>query len=90
MNNRRRWIGLLLSICFIVTLLSAVSVPASAANASSKNKDVDQNAWYVPYIDYVVEHGLMAGNSATAFAPMAVSHVRNMCRSCMHWQRNPR
>ena len=36
----------------------------------SKNfTDVDTNAWYHEYVDYVVENGMMAGVSATAFQP---------------------
>lgn len=31
--------------------------------------DVEPNAWYHEAVDYVVEHGIMAGVSATAFQP---------------------
>lgn len=67
--KKRKYISVLVSICIIVALLPAFAIPSRAANASAKYKDVDQSAWYVPYIDYVVEHGLMTGNSSTSFAP---------------------
>lgn len=36
----------------------------------SKNfMDVNTNAWYHEYVDYVVENGIMAGVSATSFQP---------------------
>ena len=69
MGKARKWTGVLLSICLVITLLPIFSPPASAANASAKFKDVDQKAWYVPYIDYVVEKSLMAGTSNTSFGP---------------------
>ncbi|MBR5390568.1 MAG: S-layer homology domain-containing protein [Clostridia bacterium] len=36
---------------------------------SAKFIDVDENAWYHEYVNYVVEHGLMNGISADKFAP---------------------
>ena len=40
---------------------------------SEKFKDVDQNAWYIEYIDYVLENNLMNGVSEDKFAPNATT-----------------
>lgn len=56
----------------ILSLLSAVAFPVGAVGASAKFKDVDQSTWYAPYVDYVVEHGLMNGTSSTTFVPNGV------------------
>ena len=40
---------------------------------SKKFNDVDANAWYHEYVDYVVENGLMNGVSADKFAPNATT-----------------
>ena len=69
MKRFKKWCCFLLSLCMILALFPAMTSPVNAANASAKYKDVVQTAWYVPYIDYVVEHGLMTGNSSTSFAP---------------------
>lgn len=69
MKRFKKWCSFLLSLCMILALFPAMTSPVNAANASAKYKDVVQTAWYVPYIDYVVEHGLMTGNSSTSFAP---------------------
>ena len=42
------------------------------ADSSKQFKDVKQNSWYVPYVDYVVEQGMMAGISETSFNPNGV------------------
>lgn len=72
MNMNRKWISIVLSLCLIVALLPAMASPTSAANASERFKDLEQNKWYVPYVAYVAEHGLMAGISEDKFAPNLV------------------
>ena len=69
MKRVKKWSSVFLSLCMIPALFPAIGSPASAANASAKYEDVVQSEWYVPYIDYVVEHGLMTGTSNAAFAP---------------------
>ena len=69
MRRNNKWISIVLSLCMIVALLPVMAPPANAASASAKYSDVIQTEWYVPYVDYVVEHGLMAGTSNTSFAP---------------------
>ena len=44
-----------------------------AACPSAKFTDVDRNAWYHEYLDYVVTNGLMNGTSASTFAPNATT-----------------
>ena len=44
-----------------------------AACPIAKFTDVDRNAWYHEYLDYVVTNGLMNGTSASTFAPNATT-----------------
>ena len=44
-----------------------------AACPSAKFTDVDRNAWYHEYLDYVVTNGLMNGTTASTFAPNATT-----------------
>lgn len=69
MKRFKKWSSFLLSLCMILALFPAVTSPVNAASASAKYKDVVQTEWYVPYVDYVVEHGLMSGTSSTTFVP---------------------
>lgn len=69
MKRLKKWCSVFLSLCMILAMFPALASPASAANASAKYEDVVQTEWYVPYIDYVVEHGLMTGTSNAAFVP---------------------
>jgi len=69
--QRKKTFAWLMSLCL---LFSVLAMPAAAAKpettgSSAKFGDVDQSAWYVPYIDYVVDHGLMAGMSSDTFEP---------------------
>lgn len=40
-----------------------------AERPSTKYKDVDQNAWYVPYVDFAISAGIMNGTSNNSFSP---------------------
>ncbi|MBR6825431.1 MAG: S-layer homology domain-containing protein [Oscillospiraceae bacterium] len=55
----------ILLIVALATALLPVSVSASALSFS----DVDPNAWYVPGISYVTDHGIMIGTSPERFSP---------------------
>lgn len=65
---KRKWIGMLLVLCMIVSIL-----PTGVFAANSSNyKDVNQKNWYIPYVNYVLEEGLMTGISSNTFAPNGV------------------
>ena len=63
----------------VTITVSAPYVPIAPADdqqkgrPSEKFKDVDPNAWYIEYIDYVIENGLMNGVSEDIFAPNATT-----------------
>ena len=42
-----------------------------ADRPSTRYKDVDQNAWYVPYVDFAISAGIMSGTSNDTFSPDA-------------------
>ncbi|MBR7082300.1 MAG: S-layer homology domain-containing protein [Oscillospiraceae bacterium] len=66
-------------VTITVTSPYVPTVPAAPADdqqkgrPSEKFKDVDPNAWYIEYIDYVIENGLMNGVSEDLFAPNATT-----------------
>ena len=66
---KRKLVSFILVFLIAVTLLPANSI---ADGGSKKYKDVDQSKWYVPYVDFVVEHSLMVGISKEHFAPNLV------------------
>lgn len=51
------------------TVLSVEVIPAHCASKSFT--DVNTNSWYHPYVDYVVDAGLMKGIGGNRFAPNA-------------------
>lgn len=63
---KRKIVSLLLVLCFVYALIPSAVL---AAGTSKEYSDVDQSKWYVPYIDYVVEHNLMVGTGRTKFSP---------------------
>lgn len=52
-----------------VTIAVAFRCNGGELCSSAHLTDVELNAWYHEAVDYVVEHGIMAGVSATAFQP---------------------
>lgn len=66
---KRKLVSFILVFLIAMTLLPANSI---ADGESKKYKDVDQAKWYVPYVDFVVEHSLMVGISKEHFAPNLV------------------
>ncbi|MCR4963952.1 MAG: S-layer homology domain-containing protein [Firmicutes bacterium] len=58
----------------IVPILPVPAAPGHGHDCPSlRFTDVDTNAWYHEYIDYVVEKGLMQGVTADRFAPNAAT-----------------
>lgn len=57
------------SLMLALVLAFSLSIPAFAAVEDTGFSDVDVNAWYAEAVMYCREHGLMAGTSATTFAP---------------------
>ena len=55
---------LMLAVMLLTTFVFATS--------SKQFKDVKQNSWYVPYVEYVVNQGMMTGISETSFDPNGV------------------
>ena len=60
MNKRFFTLVLTLAICF------SLSAPALAVGGF---RDVDQNAWYLKYLDTAVDSGLINGRGDGRFAP---------------------
>ncbi|MCI8590471.1 MAG: hypothetical protein HFE77_07170 [Clostridiales bacterium] len=58
--------GILLAICMLCGAL--MMLPVGAAEIGSFT-DLDENEWYYPGISYMVQNGLMVGESDTIFAP---------------------
>ena len=67
--KKKRWIPLLLCLCLITALLPVKGMAIHTADMSKDCTDVVPSSWYVPYVNYVMEKQLMAGTSATTFAP---------------------
>ncbi|MCD8374855.1 MAG: S-layer homology domain-containing protein [Oscillospiraceae bacterium] len=51
--------------------------------SSALLNDIDAEAWYHEYIDYVVDNGLMTGTSATTFEPDTAT-TRGMIATMLH------
>ena len=68
-NQFKRILALLLAVVMILGILPSVF----AANNVGPFKDVQDNAWYAPYVKAVYEHGLMQGVSANKFNPEGTS-----------------
>lgn len=68
-NQFKRVLALLLAVVMILGILPSVF----AANNVGPFKDVQDNAWYAPYVKAVYEHGLMQGVSANKFNPEGTS-----------------
>jgi len=66
---KKKLLAIILVFCMVTALFPAA---ASAKNACERFDDVDLSQWYVPYVNYVLEHGLMAGVSTTKFSPEGV------------------
>jgi len=65
MKNHKR----LLSLMLALVLAFSLSIPAFAAVEDTGFSDVAADAWYAGAVMYCREHDLMAGTSATTFAP---------------------
>ena len=65
MRTHKKFFSLMLAF----VLAFSLSIPAFAAVEDTGFSDVDANAWYAEAVMYCREHGLMAGTSATTFAP---------------------
>lgn len=59
---KKKLFSLLLAVVMVVSA-------APAALAATPFRDLEQDAWYIPAVDYVYEEGLFGGVSATEFAP---------------------
>lgn len=59
---------LLSSLLAVVMLMMAAPVAFAAENGTGFS-DVSADAWYADAVQYVVEHGVMNGTSATTFSP---------------------
>ena len=57
--------------CLTAALITAASVilPAAAAEPAAQFSDVSPDAWYAEAVEYVRNHGIMNGTSATIFNP---------------------
>ena len=67
-NQFKRVLALLLAVVMILGVMPSVF----AANVGPF-KDVQDNAWYAPYVKAVYENGLMQGVSANKFNPEGTS-----------------
>ena len=64
-------------ICFVLALVMTFSAIICGASVSATGdvssadifKDVKNDSWFKPSVDYVYNHGLMNGTSATKFEP---------------------
>lgn len=65
MRTHKKFFSLVLAF----VLAFSLSIPAFAAVEDTGFSDVDAGAWYAEAVMYCREHGLMAGTSATTFAP---------------------
>ncbi len=80
MTNGKRILSVLLVCCMMIGLLPNV---AFAANSVSAFSDVRETDWFYDDVNYVCEHQLMNGISATAFAPQ-VTTTRAMIVTILH------
>lgn len=56
-------------MCLLLTGIAASLVQPSSAASVSDFQDVSSGAWYYGAVDYVAQHGLFNGTSATTFDP---------------------
>ena len=61
--------GKLITLILVVAMALSLMSVAALADSSETYKDVVAGKWYVQYVDYVVENGLMSGMSEDTFAP---------------------
>lgn len=61
--------GKLITLILVVAMTLSLMSVAALADSSETYKDVVAGKWYVQYVDYVVENGLMSGMSEDTFAP---------------------
>ena len=61
--------GKLITLILVVAMTLSLMSVAALADSSETYKDVVAGKWYVQYVDYVVENGLMSGMSEATFAP---------------------
>lgn len=80
MTNGRRILSMLLVCCMMLGLLPNV---AFAVNSVSAFSDVRETDWFYDDVNYVCEHQLMNGTSATTFAPQ-VTTTRAMIVTILH------
>lgn len=77
--------ALLLAMCIMISAL-----PISAFAATASFTDVSWNAWYYEAVQYVCEHGIMAGAGQGKFLPNANMTRAQMCQLLYNMEGSPR